>query len=75
MTQSNIRKLPVSIQMRCHACESHQATYVCRFHIDDLKVQVCLCTECMKLDTQQLIKNTLGIEESVNVSAQEYMLA
>ena len=57
------KQLPVDLQMPCYACETQPATHVCRYQVDALAVQVCLCCECMKMDTQRLLKNTIGIQD------------
>jgi hypothetical protein len=54
--------LPADLQMPCYACETEPATHVCRFHIGELSVQVCLCRECMKIDTDCLLKSTIGLQ-------------
>jgi hypothetical protein len=74
MQINNQKKLPEGIYMQCYACEDLQATHVCRFQLDDLMVQVCLCVDCMKIDTQQLIKNTIGIEAQTPAAAKDYLL-
>lgn len=68
------KKLAADIYMRCYACEDQRATHVCRFQLDDLMVQVCLCSDCMKMDTQYLIKNTIGIEAPTTTAASDYLL-
>lgn len=67
------RKLPAGIVMRCYACEERPATHVCRYQVDELMIQVCLCKECMKIDTEQLLKNTIGIGEPPGSAAQDYL--
>jgi hypothetical protein len=54
--------LPGTVLLPCYACEKDQATHVCRFIVGELTIQVCLCPECMKMDTGRLIKNTIGIQ-------------
>ena len=54
--------LPENVSMLCYACEQQPATHVCRFKVGALSVQVCLCPQCMKMDTQRLLKNTIGIQ-------------
>ena len=54
--------LPVDLRMPCYACETEPATHVCRFHIGELSVQVCLCKACMKMDTDRLLKGTIGLQ-------------
>ena len=56
------KPLPVDLRIPCYACESEPATHVCRFHIGELFVQVCLCRACMKIDTDRLLKNTIGLQ-------------
>lgn len=62
MTMNNAKELPASLKMSCYACGNLPATHVCRYQLDELRVQVCLCEQCMKLDTEYLLKNTLGID-------------
>ncbi len=45
--------------LRCFSCKSNQASYLCRFSRDWGRVQVCLCTMCMELDIEQLVKEVL----------------
>jgi hypothetical protein len=68
------KKLPADIHMRCYACEDLRATHVFRIQLDDLMVQVCLCSDCMKMDTRHLIKNTTGIESSNTTAVNDYLL-
>jgi hypothetical protein len=68
------KRLPESLGMPCYACESRPATHVCRYKIDELGIQVCLCTECMQIDTQRLLKNTIGIQDVVYPSASNYLV-
>lgn len=56
------KPLPKDLHMPCYACETELATHVCRFHIDELFVQVCLCRACMKIDTDRLLKSTIGLQ-------------
>jgi hypothetical protein len=56
------KPLPVDLRIPCYACEIEPATHVCRFHIGELFVQVCLCRACMKMDTDRLLKNTIGLQ-------------
>lgn len=58
------KQLPADLQMACYACESQQATHVCRYQVGELAIQVCLCQACMKMDTRCLLKNTIGIQET-----------
>ncbi len=55
--------LPEDLHMPCYSCEKETATHLCRYKIGELTVQVCLCPECMKIDTSCLLKNTIGIQE------------
>lgn len=74
MTTKNAKELPAGIRMACYACGDQQATHVCRYQVEDLKVQVCLCGRCMKMDTDDLIKNTLGIEAPSETSTQDFIV-
>ncbi len=74
MTTKNAKELPAGINMLCYACSDLPATHVCRYQVEDLKVQVCLCGECMKMDTDELLKNTLGIEDPSETSTQDYLV-
>jgi hypothetical protein len=56
------KPLPADLYMPCYACETEPATHVCRFHIGELSVQVCLCQTCMKIDTDRLLKSTIGLQ-------------
>jgi hypothetical protein len=62
------KPLPLDINLSCYACESNVAAYLCRYTIDELSVQVCLCRDCMNLDTNTLLKNTIGIASSFLVN-------
>jgi hypothetical protein len=57
------KSLPNNLGMPCYACQKQLATHVCRYRIGELAVQVCLCPECMQMDTQRLLKNTIGIQD------------
>lgn len=57
------KRLPDNISMSCYACEKEPATHIRRFKLGELAVQVCLCADCMKMDTQYLLKNTVGIQD------------
>lgn len=69
MKANTSKELPKDINIRCYACEKMPATHVCRYELDELMVQVCLCVECMKLDTHNLIKHTIGLDEERAVPA------
>ena len=56
------KRLPEDLEMLCYACEEVSATYLCRYQVDELVVQVCLCDVCMKMDTKRLLENTIGIQ-------------
>jgi hypothetical protein len=56
------KMLPEDLEMLCYACEEVSATHLCRYHVDDLVIQVCLCDLCMKIDTKRLLENTIGIQ-------------
>ncbi|MBI5550086.1 MAG: hypothetical protein HY911_01170 [Desulfobacterales bacterium] len=68
------KRLPENLGMPCYACESRPATHVCRYKIDELGIQVCLCSECMQIDTQRLLKSTIGIQDVVYPSASNYLV-
>ncbi len=67
------KELPAGLDMQCYACEELRATHVCRYQMDELTVQVCLCKECMKIDTEDLINNTLGLKEPSSTSPRDYL--
>jgi hypothetical protein len=68
------KRLPENMGMPCYACETRAATHVCRYKIDELAIQVCLCAECMQMDTQRLLKNTIGIQEVASINASNYLV-
>jgi hypothetical protein len=68
------QQLPESVTMPCYACEKDQATHVCRFKVGELAIQVCLCPECMKIDTRRLLKNTVGIQGLTDKAAGNYQV-
>lgn len=74
MINNESKKLPAGLKMKCYACEAFPATHVCRYHVDELMVQICLCDKCMKLDTNTLLKNTLGINEQPPLASTHYMM-
>ncbi len=47
--------------MQCYACEKEKAVFVCRYKVGEMVIQVCLCEKCMQIDTERLLKHTLGI--------------
>jgi hypothetical protein len=63
MNRKDPQRLPADLQMPCYACEDRSATHLCRYQVGELAVQVCLCDECMKMDTECLLKNTIGIQD------------
>ena len=69
MKERNFKLLPAELNMTCYACELQIAVYLCRFAVGDLAVQLCLCKDCMKLDTNHLLKNTIGIEVHAGMPA------
>jgi hypothetical protein len=54
--------LPETVHMPCYACEKNIASHVCRYKVGELAIQVCLCPDCMKLDTRRLLSGTVGIQ-------------
>jgi uncharacterized CHY-type Zn-finger protein len=74
MTTCKAKELPASIKMSCYACGEMLATHVCRYQVEELRVQVCLCGQCMKMDTEYLIKNTLGIENPSESLSMGYLM-
>ena len=69
------KPLPVDLHMPCYACETEPATHVCRYQVGELAVQVCLCGKCMKMDTQCLLKNTIGLQEGGEPRRNEVIMA
>ncbi len=69
------KQLPTDLHMPCYACETRPATHVCRYQVGELAVQVCLCRECMKMDTQCLLKNTIGLEEGEELQRNAVLMA
>ena len=63
MNREAPQRLPADLDMTCYACNEQSATHVCRYQVGELSVQVCLCDECMKIDTECLLKNTIGIQD------------
>ncbi|MDA8138595.1 MAG: hypothetical protein M0036_08065 [Desulfobacteraceae bacterium] len=55
--------LPENVSMPCYACGNESATHLCKYKMGELSIQVCLCKACMQMDTAQLLKNTIGIQE------------
>ena len=74
MKRKNPQRLPKDLQMPCYACEVRPATHVCRYQVGELAVQVCLCGECMKMDTHRLLKNTIGIQDHTGPLPQDPIL-
>ena len=68
------KRLPENLGMPCYACETRPATHVCRYKIDELGIQVCLCAECMQIDTQRLLKSTIGIQDVVYSGISNYLV-
>jgi hypothetical protein len=64
MNRQDPQKLADNLRIPCYACEDQHATHVCRYQVGELAVQVCLCDSCMKIDTECLLKDTIGIQES-----------
>lgn len=74
MRKETPEQLPDSVKIACYACEKLPATHVCRFKVGELSIQVCLCTECMKMDTASLLKNTVGIQGVTDQLASNYII-
>lgn len=67
------KRLPDNINMPCYACEKQAATHIRRFKLGELYVQVCLCADCLKMDTQYLLKNTIGIQDVHPPAVADYL--
>lgn len=65
------KRLSEDMEMLCYACDEVSATHLCRYQVDELIVQVCLCDECMKMDTKRLLENTIGIQGASNPATVE----
>ena len=63
------KRLPQELHMTCYACEERAATHLCRYQVGELAVQVCLCDACMQMDTECLLKNTIGIQDTTSCIA------
>jgi hypothetical protein len=63
MNRKDTQKLADNLRIPCYACENQIATHVCRYQVAELAVQICLCDNCMKIDTERLLKNTVGIQD------------
>lgn len=74
MKSNESKELPAGMKIQCYACKDQPATHVCRYQVDELLVQVCLCKECMKIDTEYLLKNTIGIRDASESAAQKYLM-
>ncbi len=73
MKAESPKRLPAELNISCYACEVQKAVYLCRYAVGELAVQVCLCRDCMKLDTNHLLKNTIGIQEHASQLASDYL--
>jgi hypothetical protein len=73
MKTADPKPLPTDLNISCYACESQGAVYLCRYVVDNLNIQVCLCEDCMKLDTDQLLKQTVGIDARTGDAAASYL--
>jgi hypothetical protein len=67
--------LPETVHMPCYACEENPASHVCRYKVGELAVQVCLCPECMKLDTKRLLSGTVGIQGLADLPSNNFSAA
>lgn len=67
------RMLPGNVSMTCYACSKEPATHVCRYKVGELAIQVCLCEQCMQMDTEQLLKNTIGLQEVSDPLVDSYL--
>jgi hypothetical protein len=63
MNRQDPQKLADNLEIPCYACEKQTATHLCRYQVGELAVQVCLCENCMKIDTECLLKDTIGIQD------------
>ena len=69
MITEDYKPLPQSLEIPCYACERNTASHVRRLKIGEMTVQVCLCAQCMRIDTQRLLNHTIGIAETAEVCA------
>lgn len=69
------KQLPESVRMPCYACGDESATHVCKYKMGELAIQVCLCKACMQMDTSQLLKNTVGIQEVSFPQVNRYLVS
>jgi len=69
MITENTKPLPRKLAIPCYSCEKRLASHVRRLKVGELTVQVCLCPQCMKMDTVRLLNNTVGIEETGDLAA------
>lgn len=65
--------LPDNVSMTCYACAKELATHVCKYIVGELNVQVCLCEVCMQMDTEELLKSTIGIQEVSHPLVDSYL--
>lgn len=63
MITEESKPLPGKLAMPCYSCEERLASHVRRLKVGELTVQVCLCPQCMQMDTRRLLNVTVGIAE------------
>ena len=69
------KPLPDGLHLACYACNQREAAYLCRFTIEEMAIQVCLCSACVKLEPSALLQHTVGIQEDSGISAAHYLTA
>ena len=74
MIAESPKPLPADLGMHCYACNIRPATHLCRYKIGEMAVQVCLCDECMQMDTRRLIEHTIGIQEAVSRPSDDHLV-
>ena len=68
------KRLPENLSMPCYVCDIRPATHICRYEVSEMAVQVCLCDECMQIDTRRLLEHTIGIQAAVDRPSDDHLV-
>ena len=61
MSKGKSKHLSKHIHLKCFKCRHNEASYVRHLDWDGLNVQLCLCPECVSLEKERLIAESLDL--------------
>jgi hypothetical protein len=74
MIAESTKPLPENLSMLCYVCNAHPATHLCKYKVGEMSVQVCLCRECMQIDSRHLLEQTIGIKDVVERPSDDHLV-